>query len=262
MKTGRLAGKNALVCGGESGIGAAIVRRFHSEGATIIAAGVQGDRLAALAKELDVMTAVCDVTDQSAVTRTLERAGALTGGLHIVINAAGIMHADNVADIEDGIWEKLLAVNLTGTMRVCRAAIPHLIRAGGGSIVNVASVAAFNGSAGMASYASGKAAIVAFTRTLANEYGRHRIRANALCPGWVRTPMSEAEMAEVAQQQGITVEAAFAALGDRIALRRVAQPEELAACALFLASDDASFVTGAALVADGGARTPATARAS
>jgi len=261
MSAARLAGKNALVCGGESGIGAAIVRRFRAEGATVLAAGLQAERLLALAADLDVRTALCDVTDQAAVTRTVSQAAAMPGGLHIVVNAAGIMHADNVADIEDTVWDRLLAVNLSGTMRVCRAAIPHLMQAGGGTIVNVASVAAFNGSAGMASYASGKAAIVALTRTLANEYGRHGIRANALCPGWVRTPMSEAEMAEVAQQRGITVESAFAELGDRIALRRVAHPDEIAASALFLASDDASFVTGAALVADGGARTPATARA-
>jgi NAD(P)-dependent dehydrogenase (short-subunit alcohol dehydrogenase family) len=261
MSAGRLAGKNALVCGGESGIGAAIVSRFRAEGATVVAAGVQADRLIELARDFGVTTALCDVTDQSAVTRTVDGVAALPGGLHIVVNAAGIMHSDNVADIEDSVWDRLLAVNLSGTMRVCRASIPHLIEAGGGCIVNVASVAAFNGSAGMASYASGKAAIVAFTRTLANEYGRYRIRANALCPGWVRTPMSEVEMTEVAQRQGITVEAAFAALGDRIALRRVAHPDEIAASALFLASDDSSFVTGAALVADGGARTPATARA-
>lgn len=215
MSGGRLAGKNALVCGGESGIGAAIVRRFQAEGATVLAAGVQAELLVSLARDFGVTTAICDVTEQSAVTRTVTQAAALPGGLQIVVNAAGIMHADNVADIEDEVWDRLLAVNLSGTMRVCRASIPHLMRAGGGAIVNIASVAAFNGSAGMASYASGKAAIVAFTRTLANEYGQYRIRANTLCPGWVRTPMSEAEMAEVAQETGITVQAAFEALGDR-----------------------------------------------
>jgi 3-oxoacyl-[acyl-carrier protein] reductase len=261
MTGGRLAGKNALVCGGESGIGAAIVRRFAAEGAAVLAAGVQRDLLSVLAAEPGVATAFCDVTDQVQVDATVAAAAARAGGLHIVVNAAGIMHADNVADIDDRIWDRLLAVNLSGTMRVCRASIPHLIHAGGGAIVNIASVAAFNGSAGMASYGTGKAGLIAFTRALANEYGKHRIRANTLCPGWVRTPMSEAEMIDVAATAGITVEAAFAALGERIALRRIAQPEEIAATALFLASDDASFVTGVALVADGGARTPAAARA-
>jgi NAD(P)-dependent dehydrogenase (short-subunit alcohol dehydrogenase family) len=182
------------------------------------------------------------------------------GRLDVVVNAAGIVVADDVATIDDAVWARTLDVNLTGTMRVCRAALPALRAAGGGAIVNVASVAAFNGSAGMASYAASKAGVVALTRALANQYGAERIRANCLCPGWVRTPMSEAEMRAAGAARGLDVEAAFAELHPRIALRRIAAPEELAACALFLASDDASFVTGAVLVADGGARTPATAR--
>ncbi len=179
----------------------------------------------------------------------------------MVVNAAGIMHADNAEDIEDAVWQRLLAVNLTGTMRVCRAAVPLLKSTGGGAIVNLSSVAAFNGSAGMASYSAGKAGVIAFTRALANEYGRYGIRANCIAPGWVRTPMSEVEMQDAARDRGITVEEAFAGLTERIALRRIAQPAEIAGCALFLASADASFVTGTVLVADGGARTPAAARA-
>ena len=257
----RLAGKTVLVTGGESGIGAAIVRRFRAEGAVVLAAGLQEGLLAALARDTGAEERVCDVTDQSAVADTVRSASQLTGALHVVVNAAGIMHSDSVADIEDAAWERLLAVNLSGTMRVCRAAIPYLKSAGGGAVVNVSSVAAFNGSAGMASYGAGKAGVIAFTRALANEYGRYGIRANCLCPGWVHTPMSEEEMREVARQRGGTVEQAFAGLTERIALRRIAEAGEMAGCALFLASEDASFVTGAVLVADGGARTPATARA-
>jgi NAD(P)-dependent dehydrogenase (short-subunit alcohol dehydrogenase family) len=242
-------------------LGAAIVRRFHAEGATVLAVGLQQTLLAALARETGIEARVCDVTDQRAVAETVRSAAQLTGGLHVVVNAAGIMHADNAADIEDASWERLLAVNLSGTMRVCRAAIPYLREAGGGAVVNLSSVAAFNGSAGMASYSAGKAGIIAFTRAMANEYGQYRIRANCLCPGWVRTPMSEEEMRDVSQRRGCTIEQAFAELTERIALRRVADADELAGCALFLASDDASFVTGAVLVADGGARTPASARA-
>lgn len=261
VSQGRLAGRTALVTGGESGIGAAIVRRFHAEGAAVLAAGLQQDLLAALANEIGIEARICDVTNQDAVAQTVRAASQLTGALNIVVNAAGIMHEDNAADIEDGQWERLLAVNLTGTMRVCRSAIPYLRDAGGGAIVNVSSVAAFNGSAGMASYGAGKAGVIAFTRALANEYGQYRIRANCLCPGWVRTPMSEEEMRELARQRGGTIEQAFAGLTERIALRRVADAAEMAGCALFLASDDASFVTGASLVADGGARAPAAARA-
>lgn len=261
MGSQRLSGKNAVVFGGETGIGAAIVRRFSAEGAVVLATGVQAEPLRALAVATGVASMVCDVTSEAEVQAAVGRAAAMTGGLQIVVNAAGVMHADNVAEVEDRVWDRLMAINLTGTMRVCRAAVPHLVKAGGGAIVNIASVAAFNASAGSASYASGKAGVVALTRTIANEYGRYGIRANSLCPGWVRTPMSEAEMAEVAASTGVTVAAAFEALNARIALRRIASPEEMAAVALFLASDDSSFVTGIALVADGGARTPASARA-
>lgn len=261
MTSQRLHGKNVLVCGAETGIGAAVVRRFAAEGAAVLASGIQSLPLQALAAETGAAYALCNVTDQAQVEATVHAASARTGGLHVVVNAAGVMHADNVADVEDGVWDRLLAVNLTGTMRVCRAAVPRLVEAGGGAIVNIASVAAFNASAGSASYASGKAGVVALTRSIANEYGRYGIRANSLCPGWVRTPMSEAEMAEVAAATGSTVEEAFEALKARIALRRIASADEMAAAALFLASDDASFVTGIALVADGGARTPAAARA-
>jgi len=145
---------------------------------------------------------------------------------------------------------------------VCRAVLPHMRQSGRGSIVNVSSVAAFNASAGMASYAASKSGLVALTRALANRYGTDGIRANCVCPGWVRTRMSEAEMAEFAETNGTTVEQEFQRVAQRIALGRVAAPSEIATCVAFLASDDASFVTGAVLVADGGARTAATSRAN
>ncbi len=256
----RLIGETALVTGAESGIGAAIVRRFRAEGAAVLAVGLQATLLKSLGAETGAHTHICDVTDQAAVTTSVQLAANL-GTLNIIVNAAGITHEDDVADIEDSVWQHTLDVNLTGTMRVCRAAIPYLRQAGGGTIVNIASVAAFNGSAGMASYATSKAGIIAFTRTLANEYGQYAIRANCLCPGWVRTPMSEEEMRVGAQRQGVTINQAFDALALRIALRRVGLADEMAGCALFLASTDSSFVTGSVLVADGGARTPASARA-
>jgi NAD(P)-dependent dehydrogenase (short-subunit alcohol dehydrogenase family) len=152
-------------------------------------------------------------------------------------------------------------VNLTGAMRMCRAALPVMQRQHAGAVVNVASVAAFNAPAGMASYSASKAALVALTRSLASRYGEEGIRANCLCPGWVRTPMSEFEMQAAARARGTNVETEFSQLANRIALRRVARPEEIATCAAFLASDEASFVTGAVLIADGGARVVAASRA-
>jgi NAD(P)-dependent dehydrogenase (short-subunit alcohol dehydrogenase family) len=201
------------------------------------------------------------VTQESDVRGLLEAAIARFQRLDIVVNAAGIVVIDDVASITEKGWHDTVAINLTGTMRVCRAAIPLLIQSGGGAVVNVSSVAAFNASPGMASYAASKAGIVALTRALANQYGAQRIRANCVCPGWVRTPMSEAEMSDTARARGISVEAAFAEVAGRIALRRVGEPGEIASVIAFLVSDESSFVTGATLVADGGAKTPATARA-
>ena len=257
----RLAGKVALVCGAASGIGAAIVRRFRQEGATVLAAGLQPERLEALARDSGALWQGCDVGQESEVRLAVERAAGLQGRLDIVVNAAGILHSDDVAGIEDELWARTLEVNLTGVMRVCRTALPVMQRQQAGAIVNLASVAAFNASPGMASYSASKAGLIALTRSIANQHGKDGIRANCLCPGWVRTPMSEREMQDLARANGSTMEAEFGALTRRIALQRVASPAELAACALFLASDDASFVTGAVLVADGGARIAAAARA-
>lgn len=256
----RLRHKVALITGAASGLGAAITERFRAEGAEVIACGLQPLHLQRVASATGAIAHPCDVTDEEQVAAVVEVAANRFGRLDILVNAAGIVHSDNAADIEDQHWQRIIDINLTGTMRLCRRCLPLIIRSGGGAIVNIASVAAFNASAGSASYATSKAGLVAFTRSIANRYGQDRVRANCLCPGWVRTPMSEAEMADLGAGQGLSVDAAFASLTSRIALGRIATPAELAACALFLASDDAAFVTGAALIADGGARTPAAAR--
>jgi NAD(P)-dependent dehydrogenase (short-subunit alcohol dehydrogenase family) len=258
---GRLAGRTAIVTGAASGIGAAIVHRFQAEGAHVLAVGLQEERLAELAGATGATWQVCDVTREADVRVVVERVLQAHGRVDVVVNAAGVMHIDDVADIDDAHWSRLLDVNLTGAMRMCRAALSAMRRQRSGTLVNVASVAAFNASTGMASYAASKAGLVALTRSLGNRYGEEGIRANCLCPGWVRTPMSELEMQAAAQVERTSVEAQFEKLTTRIALRRVAEPEEIAACALFLASDESSFVTGVALVADGGARVATASRA-
>jgi NAD(P)-dependent dehydrogenase (short-subunit alcohol dehydrogenase family) len=142
-----------------------------------------------------------------------------------------------------------------------RAVLPWMTQQGSGAIVNIASVAAFNAGADVASYAASKAGVIALTRSAAQQYGRFGIRINALCPGWVDTPMSKREMLDMAQTLGITEDQARQRTVERIGLGRMATSEEMAAACLFLASEDAAFVTGTALVADGGTRVPAAVRA-
>jgi NAD(P)-dependent dehydrogenase (short-subunit alcohol dehydrogenase family) len=252
-------GRVVLVTGAASGIGAAVVERLAREGARVLAFDRDAAGLAALAARTGAQTLRGDVTAQADVDAAIAAAAAL-GPLRCVVNAAGAVAADDPAGVEDATWERMLAINLTGTMRVCRAAIPGLRSGGGGSIVNVASVAAFNSTPGSASYAPSKAGVVAYTRNIAYAHGGENIRANCVCPGWTRTPMAERELAEAAARAGTSMEQEFDALAARLALRRIGTPEEIAACVVFLAGDEASFVTGATLVADGGGRLATAAR--
>ena len=248
----RLLGEVALVTGAATGMGAAIARRFRAEGAQVVAAGLQASELNALGVEIGALTVDCDITDEGAVRAVIERAVGEYGKLNVVVNAAGIIVADDVETIDDRSWKKVLDVNLGGTMRVCRAAIPALKRSGGGSIVNIASVAAFNSAPGRASYSISKAAVVSLTRAIANRYASDGIRANCLCPGLVRTPMADAEVSGIASARGISIDDAWKDLGAQSPLGRVTLPEDIADCALFLASAESLLITGSALIAGGG----------
>ena len=256
--TGRLAGKNALVTGAATGIGRAVVERFAAEDAHVVLFGLGGGQLQVAARGCGGIAVEGDVTRQADIERAI---AGCCGRLDVVVNAAGVIALDSPAHVDDDTWRRLFAVNVEGPMAVCRAALPLLIAARG-SVVNVASVAAFNASPNTTTYAASKSALVSYTRSLAHAHGPDGVRANCVAPGWVRTPMSEMEMSLAAAASGAALEAEFEALAARIALRRVAAPTEIAACCLFLASEDASFVTGAVLIADGGGRSPAAVKAA
>ena len=248
-----LAGKVALVCGSATGIGAAVVRRFVDEGALVLACGFP------LPPFDGALT--CDVTDDAQVRAAVDETVKRHGRIDVLVNAAGVIANDDAGAIDDAVWTRQHEINVAGTMRMMRAVLPGMVAQGSGSVVNIASVAAFNAAAGAASYAASKAGVVALSRSAAHAYGPQGVRVNALCPGWVDTPMAAKEMQDMARELAITESEARMRTIARIALARMARPEEMAAVCLFLASDESSFITGAALVADGGARVPASARA-
>jgi NAD(P)-dependent dehydrogenase (short-subunit alcohol dehydrogenase family) len=255
-----LSGKVALVFGAASGIGAAVVRRFALEGAAVVASGIPLPELDDSMLPTGAIALRCDVTDDEQVRATVAATIERYDRIDILVNAAGVIANDDAADIADAVWSRQHEINLAGTMRTMRAVLPHMLARGAGSVVNIASVAAFNAGAGSASYAASKAGVVALTRSAAQAYGTRGVRVNALCPGWVDTPMAAKEMIDMARELGITEREARERTVARIALARMARPEEMAAVCLFLASHESSFMTGAALVADGGARMSAAAR--
>jgi meso-butanediol dehydrogenase/(S,S)-butanediol dehydrogenase/diacetyl reductase len=226
----RLEKKKVLVTGGGSGIGAAIVRRFAAEGATVWAMGRRREQLERVSERI-VAGDVCDPDDRLRAIET-------TGPLDVLVNNAGI---------GEGSWDDMLAINLTGAHGLCALAADGLAQRRG-AIVNVASVAALAPGPGDPQYAVSKAGLVMLTKSLAVTLGPRGVRANAICPGWVRTPMADDEMAALGDDR----DAAYRLVTQHVPLGRPAQPEEVAAAALFLASDDASYISGAVLTVDGG----------
>ena len=226
----RLDGKTVLVTGGGSGIGAAIVARFAAEGATVWAMGRRREHLERVSERI----IAGDVGDAGDRRRAVET----TGPLDVLVNNAGL---------GDGGWDDMLAVNLTAAHELCVLAADGLTQRGG-AIVNVASVAALVAGPGDPQYAVSKAGLVMLTKSLAVTLGPRGVRANAICPGWVRTPMADSEMAAL----GDDVEAAYRTVTEHVPLGRPALPGEVAAAALFLASDEASYISGAVLTVDGG----------
>ncbi len=254
----RLDGKVALITGGGAGIGAATARRFCAEGARVVLVDLDAGRLEATKVSIQggtepevgprVATCVADVADEGAAERAVQAALGAFGRLDVLVNNAAMRNYSAVAEATAEEWAKVVSVNLTAAAGFARAALPALRESGKGAIVNVSSCYAVAGRKGMAIYDATKAGLLALTRTLAHEEARHGIRANAVCPGPTLTEF-HIERARAAGKDRTALERAR---DDASLLGRWATPEEIAAPILWLASDEASFVTGAALMVDGG----------
>jgi NAD(P)-dependent dehydrogenase (short-subunit alcohol dehydrogenase family) len=248
----RLEGKVALITGGGTGIGAATARLFAAEGAKIVLTGRRPDPLEAVARDVRGIAVPGDTGDPAHVAEAVAVTVARFGGVDVLVAAAGISPAGTVGDIDDERWRAALSTNLDGPMMMSRAVLPEMIRRGAGAIVLVSSTAGFASAPSSVAYDVSKAGVMALARGLAVDYGPMGIRANAIAPGWVRTPMGDRSMDALAAEQHTTRDAAYLQATAHVPLRRPGTPEEIAACCAFLASDEARYVTGTTLVADGG----------
>jgi meso-butanediol dehydrogenase / (S,S)-butanediol dehydrogenase / diacetyl reductase len=251
----RLEGKVAVITGGGTGIGAATAQRFADEGANVVVTGRRPEPIEEVARETGGVAVAGDVAEEDHARRAVEAATEGFGGLDVLVTNAGTGFGGAAGEVDDERWARTLDVNLTGALRFVRAAIPAMLERGGGSIVLVSSVSALVSSTESAAYVTSKAAMLGLARSIAVDYGPKGIRANALCPGWVVTPMGDRAMHQLADRRGLELDEAYRLATARIPLRRPATAEEIAACCLFLASDDSSIVTGTVLVADGGGLT-------
>jgi len=244
----RLEGRIALVTGAANGIGKAIARSFAAEGAHVILGDLDGDAVVAAAKSIVqdgglAKGVACDVTRGQDVAAMLRSIDQVHGRLDIIVNNAGVNVRSDFRHMSDADWVKVREVNLDGVVRVARDGFELLRKSQSGSLVNVASIMGARGMRQLVAYSATKGAVIALTQGLAVEYAPFKIRVNALCPGFVQTALTS---------RVLKVPAFSKALIDKTPLRRFGRAEEIAAAALFLASDEASYVTGASLVVDGG----------
>ena len=249
----RLEGKVAIVSGGGTGIGAATARLFAREGASVVVTGRSPEPIQGVAAEIAGVAVAGDIADPVHAAGAVEAAVSTFGGLDIVVANAGIGLGGSAAETTDEQWRRTIETNLTGQFTLIRAALPRLIERGGGAIVLVSSIGAIVGGTDSASYSASKTGLLGLMRSVAVDYGPLGVRANAILPGWVQTPMADRAMDELAARDGLTRAQAYSEATSNIPLRRAGRSEEIAACCAFLASDDSSFMTGAALVVDGGA---------
>ena len=244
----RLEGKTALVTGGASGIGAASARRLAAEGARVAIGDVNEQGARELAGELDGFACALDVTDTGSVRAGVAAATDALGAIDVLVNNAGTDLFSYFVNSDEGLWDFVLGVNLRGVLAVTHAVLPQMQERRTGAIVNVASEAGRVGSQGSAVYSAAKAGVIGFTKAIARESARYRVRSNAVAPGPIETPLLNA----APQLLGELGERLKQGMVNTTVMGRAGEPEEVAAAIAFLASDDASYVTGQTLNVSGG----------
>jgi 3-oxoacyl-[acyl-carrier protein] reductase len=233
-----LDGKRALVTGASKGIGRAIAQELARAGATVVVGYRSGkDEAEQLASEIGGIAVQADVSSPEDAKRLVEEAG----DIDVLVNNAGLTRDGLLARMSDDDWRTVIDTNLSSVFYTCRAVTRPMMKKRGGSIVNISSVVGVHGNWGQTNYAASKAGIIGFTKSIARELGSRNIRANVVAPGYVKTQLTE-----------VLPEEATAAMIQNTPLSRVAEPEEIAGAVRFLASDDASFITGEVLLVDGG----------
>ena len=255
----RLKDKIAIVTGAGSGIGRAIALAMVREGARVVLVGRRKDRVEAVAREVpreeqgSAMALAADVSKRDSIERVLQETAKAFGGINVLVNNAGILHPGTAEQITEAQWDETFNINVRGLWLLSRAVLPHLRKAGGGSIINVASVAgSIKGAPNRFVYGATKAAVIGLTKSVAADFITRGIRCNAICPGTVESPSLRQRIdaqAKANQQSLAEIEAAFVA---RQPMGRIGTAAEIAALAVYLASDESAFTTGTAQVIDGG----------
>jgi meso-butanediol dehydrogenase / (S,S)-butanediol dehydrogenase / diacetyl reductase len=251
----KLEGKVALVTGGGSGIGTAIVERFVSEGARVCISGRRKemlDKVAASSPPGSVLVCQGDTSKDKDAALMIAKTVEFGGKIDILVNNAAISANKPVGELDRAVWRQVMDVNLNGPFMLMQEAIPHMIRNGGGSIINIASLGGIRCLPAMPAYCASKAALVMLTQQAALDYGAQKIRCNAVCPGAIKTDMVANEFGQIGRMIGMEPDAFFEMVSNVLPLKRFGDPKEIGGVCTFLASDDSSFMTGAALVIDSG----------